>query len=64
MVSLRYASLAQIAAELRRRVYGERTRLAGIGSIPFNPTLGLDRPKLLAAVAEELQKLADEEREG
>lgn len=35
MVSLRYATLAQIAAELRRRGFG--------------------------AVAEELQKLADEE---
>jgi len=57
MVSLRYASMAQIAAELRRRVYGERAKLAGV--IP-KPTQRID-PQRLEAIAEKLQRFADEE---
>jgi len=59
MVSLCYATLAQIAAELRRRVYGEKAKLAT--AMPMSWPKPTDRPNRLATVAEELQKLADEE---
>ena len=55
MVSLCYATLAQIAAELRRRVYGKKARLAGV--IP-KPT---DRAHMLWEAAGILQALADDE---
>ncbi len=54
MVTLRYASLAQIATELRRRVYGEKAKLAGTIPKPAG------RPQRLEAIAEKLQRLADE----
>ena len=63
MVQLQYASLAQIASELRLRACEEKARREFFAKA-LNVTLRCDLPKGLAAIAEELQKLADAEWKG
>lgn len=56
-VSLQYATLAQIAGELRRRANRERAKLTGDSTGIFHHAYYHDLPKHLDEIANELQEM-------